>query len=231
MALTHETVRRIALRTLGRTDSFIAAQRMSNKVPAGFAAADSGTVVGVYINDKDNHLIITERGVTVVAGERQNFIGFACITQITSPDDVDQDIDLLVENDRFDDVRSYSIPVLGATEDLPDIIVFHEFLLGIMEYLQINPINLRSVSSKQDLIDYLKTECEWEEYTGALANYLEKDFGTWAFEDLKIDEEMLRKPDFWRAVAVILNVPMRQPVQKVRDPDGWANTAEFRKET
>jgi hypothetical protein len=104
-------------------------------------------------------------------------------------------------------------------------------LLAVTEFLGLSPVNLRSVTSLKDLIDYLRTECLWEEYTGALANYLENEFDVDSFDALNIDKAMLAKPDFWRALAVLLNVPIKMPVEKVRDPDGWANTAEFSKES
>ncbi len=229
--MTPDTVRRIAKKTIGLTDSFIGRSRLNNQFVASASHYPKQAFIGVYLNTPDSHLIITDQGVDIVAGGRRCFINYAEITQITFPAEDDRDLDLLVENDKFDDVRSYAIPVLGVTNDFADIHEFYKFLLAITEYLGVSPVNLRSVASLKDLIDYLRTECLWEEYTGALANYLENEFDVDSFDGLNIDKAMLAKPDFWRALAVLLNVPIKMPVEQVRDPDGWSNTAEFSKES
>jgi hypothetical protein len=173
-------------------------------------------------------LVITELGIRVFQDGLDDFFLYTEISQITSPECVDRDLDLVLEGDRFDDIRAFSFPVLGVTNDFPDIEVFYEFLLAVLEKLQISPINLRSIRTIDDFIDYLRTECEWETYTEALANYLEREFDPACFDRLKIDKILLDTPDFWRALAVILNIPIRLPLELVRAPDEFDNTAQFK---
>jgi hypothetical protein len=218
------------MRTLGLADNFIASSRLRCELSWCESAAKTGTVIGVYLNALTGYVIITDKGLDVWLGEHHYDVLYSEITEITSPDDDDRDLDLLVENDRFDDARRISIPVLGVTTALQDIYLFYDFLIAITAHLQITPIDLKRVSSLEDLVDYLRTECEWEEYTQALANHLEMDFSMEAINVLKIDKALLDKPDFWRAVALILNAPIKQPLEKVRDPDNWDNKAVFPKE-
>jgi hypothetical protein len=223
------TVRRIAIRTVGLADSFIASSRVRCELAWCDSAAKTGTVIGVYMNAPIGYVIITDRGLDVWLGDYHYDVLYSEITQITSPVDDDRELDLMVENDSFDDVRRYSIPVLSVTNRFPDIHLFYDFLMAIMEHHQIIPIDLRKIENLADLVDYLRTECEWEEYTHALANHLETAFSADSLEELKIDKALLDKPEFWRAIAVILNAPIRQPMEKVADPDNWCNTAVFPK--
>jgi len=227
--LTPEKVKRLAMKTIGQTNSFVAASRVPVHVTESLSKSDAGVIVGIYLNGRDSHVEIAERGVTVVIPENSRFIPYTAITHLTSPDEEDRDLDLLVELGEVGDVLGCAIPVFGVTEDIPDIFAFYDFLLAIFEHLRISPINLRSVASRQDLVDFLRTECSWEEYTGALASYLERGFDTSEFERLEIDRELLNRPDFWRVLAVILDQPIRQPVDQVRDPDSWDNSPEFPK--
>lgn len=225
--MTPDTVRRIAMKTLALTDSFIGRSRLNNQFIASASLYSKNAFIGLYLNSPDSHLVITEKGVEVIWTDHKYFINYSDITQITSPGPDDRDLDVLVENDRVDGVRSYAIPVLGVTNDVADIEEFYNFLLAITEYLGINPVTLRSISSMKDLIAYLRVECQWDEYTGALANYLEDEFHVQNFEAVDIDKVIFEKPDFWRAVAVLLDVPIKMPLEKVRDLRGWENSAEF----
>jgi hypothetical protein len=224
--MTPDTVRRLALKSIGLADSFIVRSRLQCHLPSYIDEKDQ-TVIGVYINNSDSQIIISERGLTVIDYESKDRIPFKEITHIMEPIEGEQDLDLLLECDRWDDVRSLSIPILGVTNNFPDINEFYNFLQSVMKHLQISPINLRSIHTRKDLVDFLKTECEWEYYTSALATYLDNDSIESRFEDFQIDKDMLSKPDFWRAIAVILGIPTRMPVDKVRDPDDWVNRAQF----
>jgi len=224
--MTPDTVRRFALKSIGNADSFIARSKLQLEM-SSYVAEKKQTIIGVYVNGADSHIIVSDKGLTVVYSQSSEFIPYEQITHITSPIDGEQDLDLLLESDSLDDVLGSSIPIFGITDGIPDIDEFYNFLLDVTEYLRISPINLRSIRNMKDLAVFLKTECEWEEYTGALANYLENDFHAERFSRLKIDKEMLEKADFWRAVAVILDIPIRLPVEMVRDKDEWANSASF----
>jgi hypothetical protein len=214
MTLSAETVRRIALRTMGVSESFVADSTLYAELNEAMTA--EGSVVGLYLNDPRSYVVITNKGLHVQRNANGRFIAFEFISEITAPLVEERDLDVMTEIPGREDVESVAIPILGITEDMPDIMLLHEFLIAIMQLQRINPIGLKNIVTKQDLIDYLRTECEWELYTGALANYLETDFNFAMFDGLSIDESMLAKPDFWRAMAVILNVPVRTPVEKIR---------------
>lgn len=225
--LTPYTVRRIAMKTLALTDGFILRSRRNNRYLESASHHAKQTVIGVYINTSKCHLTITDTGIEINSGDKTDFVSYADITHITEPAEGEQDLDLLLENEKFDDVRSYAIPVLGKKYDEPDIFEFYNFLTAISEFLVTSPIQLRTVTSMKELISYLRTECEWEEYTGALANYLENEFDPDAWTELDIDRDMLAKPDFWQALAVLLNVPMKLSVDQVRDGIEWEGRAEL----
>jgi hypothetical protein len=146
------------------------------------------------------------------------FLGYEQIKEITTRKSVDRDLDLILGSDSAEDVRCVSFPVLGETEGFSDIGVFYKFLRVVIDELQISSIRLRRVRTIDDFIDYVRTECEREEHMDALADYLEKDFDADSFDRFKIDKAILDTPDFWRALVVILNLP----ITLWRDPEELA---------
>lgn len=224
--ISPDTLRRIAKETLGNCDSFI----LSPILPSEFKAARSDVtdqIVGVYLNSPTDYLIVSEKGITCFKESTEELIEYRHISQVTAPGDGDQDLDLLLENSQWGDVYCRSIAVLGITDDLADIEEFHSFIIQVLEKTQLEPIDLKSISSRKDLIDFLRYDCKWQEYTDALANYLEQDFTDTSFSKYNVDPDLAKSPEFWRALAVVLNVPIRMHLEEVRDPVRFANSAEL----
>jgi hypothetical protein len=210
-------VKRIAIRTLGNLESFIMDSRLMGE-PKRAASTKDGDTVGIYVNSPNSFLIVSELGVRVFHSGGDDYCGYEQITVITKPESVDRDLDLMLASNSAEDVRCLSFPVLGETERLPDIGVFYKFLRVVIDELQISSIRLRRVRTIDDFIDYVRTECERDEHMDALADYLEKDFDADSFDRFKIDKAILDIPDFWRAVVVILNLP----ITLWRDPEELA---------
>ena len=197
------TVRRLALQLLSPLESFIVGSQGSNELAWYENLASHGRPIGVYINSSTNYIIVADYGLDVQIGDYHCSIKYDDVTQISPPQMGDQDLDVAVESAEINDICRYSIPIFGGTEEAPDIRIFHDFLTKIV------PIDLLSVESRKDLMDYLERGSASSEVNRELVNEFLMDFRPDALEALKIDKNLMHNPGFWRAVAFAAKILFR----------------------
>jgi hypothetical protein len=176
-------------------------------------------LIGVYINTQDDYVLITNFGVRWSHQGVELFLPYKSIKDVEPTQDENGSSQLQLT---LRDQEIQMLPVLNATEDLPDIDSMHDFLsavIAIDAVVEDDPtapsLTPGDVSSRQQLtevLSYYSFKCAPDKRTYLLSimqglddNYPPR----WLLRELGVDENILDNPDLWRLLALLLTFPVR----------------------
>lgn len=158
------------------------------------------SIIGVYINAQDNYLVICKEGIHYYDGEAKAYIGFNTTVSVELPNtEDDRYLRLILRPGK----QVFMLPVWHATEDVLDLFHMYDFIRLTLKTPAAKR-DIRTISSKDDLIDYLRQPSVTTEGLTDLAAWLEDGSprSSW-LETLKIDPTVWQDPNALRLMALI----------------------------
>jgi len=158
------------------------------------------SVVGVYINAEDNYLVVCNEGIHCYDGESRTYLGFDTLASVELPiDDDDRYLKLVVRPKN----TVVMLPVWHDTEDVPDLYNMYDFIHFTLES-PVAKIDIRNISSKRDLIAYLRQPSVTTDGLSDLATWLEEGSpkSSW-LDTLKIEPTVWQDSNALRLMALV----------------------------
>jgi hypothetical protein len=176
-------------------------------------------LIGVYINTHEDYILITNIGLRWSHQGAELFLSYESIKEVEPNQDDIGDLQLRLT---LHDQKIQVLPVLNATEDVPDMESMHDFLSAVIAIDAISAndptapsLTPGDVSSRQQLTEvlrYYSFKCKPDKRTYLMSMMQGLDDGyppRWLMRELGIDENMLDNPDLWRLLALLLTFPVR----------------------
>ncbi len=196
---------------LSLLDSFVMPKNAN--VIAGEILSGGEVLLGVYINDVRDFILVTNLGLHWIYGEVSRFVPYASLKGVELPQDLDEgSIDLLLKNG-----SAMSIPVSNETDGSPDLLSFQLYLQAVIDYLEPPQESLiRQIEGPQELAAFLLT-CGGSFarlYGEPLASALSSSTDLAArFQAFGIDPGLLKQGQFYRAIALLSSIRPRESLE------------------
>lgn len=159
---------------------------------------------GVYINNEEDFILVSDQAVYRVKGEKARTIRYEDIREVDLPKDPEQKA-LYVHLKGGD---TFLLPVQNESEEEPDFYAVRDFLVAVIHepHFSVNPEKIENIHTSKDLIDFLRSQAGWnpeiyEDLILALKNGFPE---AWQLDLFKIKRDLLEKPDVWRLLALFL---------------------------
>ncbi len=158
---------------------------------------------GLYMNNEEDFVLFTDRAVHRIKGDKVRTIEYVGIREVDLPKDPDQRA--LYIHMRGGD--TFLLPIANESDDGLDFVPVRNFLIAIIysPHFSENPQDIENISSKEDLVEFLEFQRGWDLHRDVTRSL---NFGfpePWQLDLLKIDKELLERPDTWRLLALFLS--------------------------
>lgn len=163
---------------------------------------------GLYMNNEEDFVLVTDRSIHRIKGDKVRTIEFAGIREVDLPKDPDQKA-LYIHMRNGD---TFLLPIGNETEEVPDFFPFRNFLIAVLydPHFSNNPEEIENIQSAKDLAKFLQEQSPgsafqetgpYDDITFALENGFPEP---WLLDLFKIDRKLLESPDIWRLLALFL---------------------------
>lgn len=180
------------------------------RVLAKFLPSGLEDVVGIYMNTPSDVLIFTLNAIHWMRDDRLR----------TFPHEEIEKLEELYE-DSDEETRELKLylfsgeivllPVIGLTEEFPDIFTVYEFIVSALPSKTSfapnwKPSDIAAINNRQDLSQFLHKHYDgWDDVLGGLIDSLNAGYPKpKQLRDYGIDERVLENPDTWRLLALFL---------------------------
>lgn len=188
-----------AIWNLSTTDSFFRGDSVSQQMLDWLDQKES--LIGVYMNADDNYLVLLQQGIHCFDGDAKTYIGFDTIESVELPATEDDRYLKLILRSKS---NAYMLPVWHDTEEVPDLILLYDLIHFALQTPAAAAVDLRDISSKADLIRYIRQPSVTSEGLSELAAWLEGGApdSSW-LAALKIDPIVWQDSDALKLMALI----------------------------
>lgn len=158
---------------------------------------------GLYMNNEEDFVLITDRNIHRVKGEKVRTIAYDGIREVDLPKDPDQRA-LYIHMRNGD---TFLLPIGNETQEVPDFYTFRDFLLAIIyaPHSSNNPEAIEQIENRADLVEFLRSQgygSGYEDLISCLEIYGFPE--PWLLDLFNIDRKLLEQPDVWRLLALFL---------------------------
>ena len=160
-------------------------------------------LLGLYMNGTDDFVLFSDLAVYRVKGEKVRIIEYKDIREVDLPKDPEQRA--LYVHMRAGD--TFLLPIVNETDEYPDFVSVRNFLVSLIYYPHFseNPQDIERIHTRGHLRAFLAYQ-ECAERHQQIIEALDNDFPEpWLLDLFKIDAELLRRPDLWRLLALLLS--------------------------
>lgn len=166
---------------------------------------DHERVLGVYINNNSDYIVVTDCYLHRFHGKRHHVIPYRSLSKVEIPDEETREIIVTLENEQV-------IPLLieNETEENPDVFEVFDFLCEIRDVFGDRTGEIESVKSQESLVQFYRYGKDATELSQQIADRLENGRASEKhMKKLNIDPSLLERPDVWRLFALLLSSPFQ----------------------
>ncbi len=165
--------------------------------------SENERLYGLYMNNEEDFVLITDQSVHRIKGEKARTIGYDGIREVDLPKDPDQRA-LYIHMRNGD---TFLLPIGNETHEVPDFYAFRDFLVAVIyaPHYSNSPEAIERINNRADLIAFIGAQDDeggYEDLIRALDHFGFPE--PWLLDLFKIDRQLLEQPDVWRLLALFL---------------------------
>jgi hypothetical protein len=190
----------VMIQKLSHLHSFV--RPRDSKIFAQWLVPKEDYVRGVYFNDAEHFIIISDTGLHLVNRDTVLFIPYDVISSVALPQDERSSALIL----QLRDGKESIVEVLNSTQEYPDLHTIYDVLKSVIFYPHHsrNTDDIVNIKSPGNLKDFLDDQ-DWEMYADIVGALLCGFPKRWQLEAFKIDPRLLEREDVWRLLALFLS--------------------------
>ncbi len=185
--------------------SYVDADKVDPKILSGLNL-DGEQLVGVYFCSQIHYIVITTEHLRLCGARTELIIPYSQLAAVEIPDKDAAEIKLTLESGEvaWIDVENET----DNTADLPEVFMF---LRRLRQVFQLRTQRIKSVTSKEELVAFLREPDFWNNRKSHVADWVEKH---WPppdrLEGLDIAPSFLERPEVWRLLALFISMPIER---------------------